>query len=1095
LRITLLGTFQVTASERVIDDDRWRLRKAKTLVKLLALAPHGTLHRDELLDLLWPELEPAGAVNNLRYAIHVARRVLEPETDGIRRFLRWQGERMALAPDSAIEVDVVLFEAAAVAARHARDRSAFEQAIDLYNGDLLPEDRYEDWAAGRREGLRETFLGLLLDLARLHETAREFQHAIDRLRQAIVVDPTREDAHVRLMRVYAASGQRRLALRQYDHLSDVLRTELDVEPEEATKRLHTDLLAGRLSPVDGSSSDVSGVTGDSSPLRRRHNLPVALTSFVGRQREMVAVRDLLGTTRLLTITGIGGIGKTRLALELASEMVDEFEHGVWLVELGPVSDGRLVEQTLARVVGAQEEAGRPLRETLADVLGERQLLLILDNCEHVIQPSAELAALLLTRCPGTRLLVTSREALGIPGEVVWPAPPLSLPPPAGVDPRSLLESESARLFVDRARYRQPSFELTAENALAVGEICQRVQGLPLPIELAAARIAVLTPEEIASRLDDALTLLAGGGRLTEPRHRSLRGVLDWSYRLLSEPEQELLVSLSVFAGGWTLDAAGAIATDRGSAPRDIQRGDVLDLLSQLVDKSLVGAATSSDAATRYSLLEPVRQYATERLEASGNASYARSGHARWFVELAERAEPELSAAQQARWLQRLELEHDNMRAALAWSLENDTELTGRLLSALWRFWWVHGHLSEGQRWLERTLSIADRLSPPARAMALKAAGSLAWAQGDYDRSLPLIEEALTLFRELADPIGVRDALSALGSILANRGDYQRARAAHEEGLALVRASGDAVGIETALGNLADIAYYQGDYESARTWWEESLDLQRESGGEYGVAIILNNLAELARNQGEFDRATPLLEEALALFRAVDFKHGIAIALCNLADVPAIQLDRGKAAGLLRESLTVARDLRNAVVSASCLDVAAKLMVAQRQAEHAARLFGAADARRLAAGAALSPADRSILQPAIDAARAHLDDAIWLAAWNAGAALSAEQAIGDALAGLEQSVAMATPDSRTVIDPSVPELTVRERDVALLVARGLTNRQVASALRMANRTVDTHVGSILRKLGLASRAGLRAWALDRDLLAAGDQESPLPPTHT
>ncbi len=1073
MRITLLGEFRVVVDDQLIPD-RWRLRKAMTLVKLLALAPRQRLQRDEILDLLWPELDPEAASNNLRHTLHVARQTIESAPRDTRCFLRWHGEQLRLAPEGAVWIDVVAFEAAAAIARRSQDLCAYEIAVDSYNGDLLPEDRYEDWSAVRRESLRETYLTLLTELARIHDSCRNHRQAVDALRRVIAVEPTSEEAHGALMRAYARIGQRRLALRQYQTLVDILRTEFDAEPDRVTQRLHSDIVAGQHADVD--DPPIAWRQGEQSA--RRTNLPPQLTGFVGRQSELADLRRLIVAGRLLTIVGFGGSGKTRLALELASERIEETPDGTWLVELAALTDGSLIEQAIAQAIETTDVPGKSLRESLIDGLREKQTLIILDNCEHLIEPIAELVHALLSHCPGIRILATSREALGVPGEVIWGLSGLSLPNDAGSNLETIAATDAVGLFVDRARYRQPSFQLTTNNVTAIADICRRLEGIPLAIELAAARIIVLSPAEIALRLHESLGMLSSQSRLIVARHRGMRRVIDWSYQLLSDADKELFVTLSVFSGGWNLEAAEALAASTGHTSANRSDSDVLEGLSQLVDKSLVAARASMTGSTRYGLLAPVRQYGQEQLATRPNAERVHAAHTTVFTQLAEQAEPQLSGDQQRIWLERLETEHDNLRAALAWSIKHDRDLASRLVAALWRFWWLHGHLSEGQGWIDRVLAASAGAPVADRARTMQAAGSLAWAQGHYDRSLPYIEKSLALNRERGDSKGILNALSALGSVLGNQGEYVRASAAHEEGLSLARAIGDLLEVETALGNLADIAYYQGDYEAARTWWEESLNLQHERGGEYGVAIILNNLAEMARNQGDYDRSAPMLEEALAVFRTIDFKHGIAISLANLADVRWTLGDRASAVAHLRDSLAVARDLHNTVVSASCLDIVAKLLATNGDAAQAAHLLAAADAFRGAAGAELSPADRSILQPAIDTVRARIDEAIWLAASEAGAAMTAEQAMEIALAGLDGT--SSSPSST-----AMPELTAREREIALLVAQELTNRQISERLGTSNRTVDTHVGNILRKLNISSRAGLRTWTIDHGLVSTDE----------
>ncbi|MBA2534363.1 MAG: hypothetical protein H0V21_05090 [Rubrobacter sp.] len=448
----------------------------------------------------------------------------------------------------------------------------------------------------------------------------------------------------------------------------------------------------------------------------KHNLPALRSSLVGRERDIVELERELAVTRLLTLTGAGGSGKTRLALEVARGLTAAYPDGVWLATLAPLSEGTLVPKAVAEALEVPERPGEPLAGTLANVLGNRELLLVLDNCEHLLQDAARLVDSLLDSCPRLRIMATSREALGVEGEIRWLIPTLSVPEQERTSTPGELEGyESVRLFVERARGRVPSFSLDSRNALAVAEICGRLEGIPLAIELAAARVGTLSTEQISKRLDVSLELLTRGGRMAEPRHQTLKGTLDWSHDLLPEDEKKLFGRLSVFAGGWTLEAAEAVGTGEG-----VEEGEVLDLLSGLVDKSLVVAGRAERGRVRYRMLEPIRQYARERPEERGEGEELRRRHAGFFLALAEEAEPELFGPRDVEWFECLEVEHDNMRAALSWALERaEAELGLRLGGALWPFWEAHGHYREGRRWLEEALEKEGRsTSGMVRAKAL-----------------------------------------------------------------------------------------------------------------------------------------------------------------------------------------------------------------------------------------------------------------------------------------------------------------------------------------------------------------------------------------
>ena len=714
VRIGLLGGFSVTVGERKVDESAWRLRKAASLLKLLALAPGHRLHRERAMDLLWPDLGLRAASNNLRQALHVARRTLHPDPEIASRYLSVSGEQLLMCPQGGLWVDVDAFEEAADTARRSKDPAAYRVAIELYSGELLPEDRYEEWAESRRHELRQRILSLLVELAGLYEergTEEELALAVQAFQRVVAEEPTNEEAHVGLMRLYALSGRQGEALkRQYVRLSETLSSGLGGEPSASTRALREEIAAGR---IQAGPTRAAGLATERTAVGRAqaHNLPAQRTGFVGREHEMLEVKRALAMTQLLTLTGVGGLGKTRLALEVASDLVGAYPDGVWLVELAPHSDGKLVPQMVADALGVKERPGQSLAGALVDDLRKKKLLVVLDNCEHLIEAAAQLADVLLFSCPHLRVVATSREALGVEGEFVWRMDPLSVPDAPRDGDRDAHRASSAgelerydavRLFMERAKRYSPQFELGSDNAGAVAQICRGVEGMPLAIELVAARMDVLAAGQIAERLDRALGLLRSGTRAANPRHQTLRATLSWSFEFLGEPERNLFGRLSVFAGGFSLEAAEAVGEGEG-----IGRSDVLESLLVLMDKSLVVAGPTGDGGARYRLLEPVRQYARERLEESGEADAFSRRHAEFLLALAEEAAPQLTGAQQQEWAKRLETDHDNMRAALSWSLQRAPETTLRLVGALARFWEIRTHYQEGSRWIKAALRQSD----------------------------------------------------------------------------------------------------------------------------------------------------------------------------------------------------------------------------------------------------------------------------------------------------------------------------------------------------------------------------------------------------
>ncbi len=644
----------------------------------------------------------------------------------------------------------------------------------------------------------------------------------------------------------------------------------------------------------------------------RSNLPGVLTSFVGREREIADLKSHVTQTRLVTITGAGGAGKTRLALQVAAGVVDAFRDGVWFVELSSIADASFVPQAVANVIGIREQQGIQITHTLLEYLLSKELLLILDNCEHLVHPVAELAEMLLCGAPALRILATSREPLGMAGESMWSIHPLSSPVPRDdLSLKDLTSYESIRLFVERAAAAKPGFTLADENARTVARICAHLDGMPLAIELAAARLRVLSLAEIERRMQDRFQLLAGGTRTAPRRHQTLRASLGWSYDLLSEPERVLFRRLAIFAGGWTLDAAESVCPDvnveTGHARLDTH--DVLELLARLVDKSLVVADCES-GRERYYFLEMIHQYSREHLLASGEQEQLARRHAEYFCEIAEASYGKLWGSEQGYWLARLDADNENMRAALEWS----TQAKGRELillrvaGSLWRYWEIRGNISEGRAWLERALAANPGARPYLRANAMRGAGALAGQHGDYAQAWTLHEQSLALFRECDYPPGIGRELDALGEIAGYLGDYERALDLFTASLALRRDIGDSQGVAVVLVHLADLASERGDYRRARELLEESLALNRQLQDKLYTGLTLNALGRLLLQQGECERASAFFEEALALYREMNDRLGIARSLKNLATAAKDLGDFSRAISLYSECQTIKQDL-------------------------------------------------------------------------------------------------------------------------------------------------------------------------------------------
>jgi len=731
-----------------------------------------------------------------------------------------------------------------------------------------------------------------------------------------------------------------------------------------------------------------------------NNLPTQLTSFIGRERELAQTNDMLSNTHLLTVIGPGGTGKTRLTLQLAAEVLPGFTDGVWLVELAPLADPALVLQTIASTLGLREIPGTPLDDLVAGYLHSKCLLLILDNCEHIVETCAQLADHLLRSCPSLKMIASSREALGIAGETVFRVPPLALPDQNGTDLETLRQSEAVQLFVERAVAVRPGFDLSGQNAPAVTQICLRLDGVPLALELAAARIGMLTPAQIAARLDDRFRLLTGGSRTALPRQQTLRSLIDWSYDLLSEAERLLFCQLSVFVGGWSLEAAEAVCPDL----------DVLELLAQLVKKSLVVADERSEQAeTRFRMLETIRQYARDKLLETGAAALARDRHLDYYLKFAEAGEPNIYGPQRLEWVDRCELEHDNFRAALQWGLDHDVEAAMRLGGALATFWGARGFLLEGRRWLQASLDRAADLPEPgdqalrqrqaARAKGLMGISQMSYGSGDYRSGLDASQQAVRFYRETGDWFNLGFALGYIGNMAAFQNDMVLAEQALTEAILVGREHGDKLILAFVLGVMSKYVFLpRGDIEAARAYAEESGRFSREIGLSWSVAQTELILARIASIYSHWDEARRHALAAVEVYQELRDPLLLNMSYHELGDIELRAGNLAEARRHLQNCILAWQEFGQQAFVAHELESFAYIARAQNEPLRAARLLGAAEAVLEGIGTSAVGVERleDEYQKTVIWLHTQLDETAYEAAWSEGCAMSMEQAISYAL---------------------------------------------------------------------------------------------------
>lgn len=958
-RFELLGRLRATRGEATVE--HFRTQKTASLVALLAFCGGRPQPRERLAERFWPDAEPEAGRHSLNQTLSWIRKTFAVDGGSLlasdRTNVRFEPE---LLETDVAELERLVRGAQSAASDVERER-ALEGAVAAYGGEFLPA-LFDDWITVERDRLAELYLDACGELGRLAEARGDLPRAITRAREVIAVDPLRESAHRDLMRRLALGGQIRSALRHYRQLETLLRRELDVTPDAESRELARSIEAGgmRVRPA-AAASDLQA---DPARAGRGGRIPVALTAFFGRERELAELGEMSQSpdTRLVTLTGSGGTGKTRLAAAWAGRL-ERSGRRVCFVQLADVTDAERLFDVIGTALGIERPPGRDVRAGVLAMLAETGgdgITLVLDNVEQLLPMASAVTADLLRESEGLTVVATSRVRLGIPGEREFPVPPLPLPDP---DARgaALAADDCIRLFTDRAKLVRPAFSLDERSAGIVAEVCVRLEGIPLAIELAAARVHALSPVQIRDLLTRPLDLLESRDAGIPERHRTLRNAIAWSERLLPPDLREVFRSLSVFRGGWTLGAAEAVTL----------RETAFDDLAELRAASLVIAEDAGDHV-RYRMLDTIRDYAGEGLDPADVASL-RARHAGYYASDVHGSERHVWGERQAEWIARLTADVENLRRALAWLIDEggDRDAGLDMAASLEWFWNTRGDWSEGREWLERALARA-RGGTRVRARATLALANLAERQGDFAVARDAYVDALALVRTLDEPAMLARTLHNLAIVLRDVGEYESAMAMEEEALGHFRQARDARGIAVCLNSLGVNAAERGDYATATRWFEETLDICRAMGSERGVAYALHNLGEAATWSGDLAAAEALLEEGLECARTAGDRGLTASLLTVLACAALEGAEPSRATERAGRALTASVELGDKRGIAACLDVAACVLAARGEAGDAVMLAAAADGLRMSIGHESSSGERAFVARFVGSAALGID---------------------------------------------------------------------------------------------------------------------------